>query len=401
MTSNLIIDPPVEATFALVFLARIGNEQPDCNRGATGSIGSATAAAVGSPRLMGHLKTAAARRTMVQTRRRIAMTILQVLRVSTLGALTSALMAIGLTASARAETITVTHWGSAFYGAPYAVAMAKGFFKKRGVDITGILTSAGGGSSVRNTLAGDLPFGEVALPAEILAIGSGQPIRIISGGVETVADILWITQPDAPFSSLKSLAGRKVAFTTPGSVTNMLILMCLKNAGMTPADVRLLPAGDIGANLSAVLNRAVDAGMTGEPVYSENKGKIKPVFWSSDCGPPEMTQTVGITTVEFAQSGGDQLRAIIAARREGVEYIRTNPDESADIVAAAYHGDPRLYREVFRHFLEIGYFGDGRLNLTNMDRMAEGMRLVGTLKTPPAWEKITDPRFLPQDLTAR
>ena len=25
-----------------------------------------------------------------------------------------------------AETITVTHWGSAFYGAPYAVAMEKG-----------------------------------------------------------------------------------------------------------------------------------------------------------------------------------------------------------------------------------------------------------------------------------
>jgi len=329
------------------------------------------------------------------------MTILQVLRASTLGALTGALMAIGLTASARAETITVTHWGSAFYGAPYAVAMAKGFFKKRGVDITGILTSAGGGSSVRNTLAGDLPFGEVALPAAILAIGAGQPIKIISGGVETVADILWITQPDAPFSSLKSLAGRKVAFTTPGSVTNMLILMCLKNAGMTPADVRLLPAGDIGANLSAVLNRAVDAGMTGEPVYSENKSKIKPVFWSSDCGPPEMTQTVGITTAEFAQSGGDKLRAIIAARRDGVEYIRNNPDESADIVAEAYHGDPRLYREVFKHFVEIGYFGDGRLNVTNMDRMAEGMRLVGTLKTPPAWEKITDPRFLPQDLTAR
>ena len=25
--------------------------------------------------------------------------------------------------AASAETITVTHWGSAFYGAPYAVAM--------------------------------------------------------------------------------------------------------------------------------------------------------------------------------------------------------------------------------------------------------------------------------------
>jgi hypothetical protein len=40
--------------------------------------------------------------------------------------------AIAVTAipmQSRAEMITVTHWGSAFYGAPYAVAMEKGFFK--------------------------------------------------------------------------------------------------------------------------------------------------------------------------------------------------------------------------------------------------------------------------------
>jgi NitT/TauT family transport system substrate-binding protein len=88
--------------------------------------------------------------------------------------------------SGRAESITVTHWGSAFYGAPYAVAMEKGFFKAHGVDITGILTSNGGGTSVRNTLAGDLPFGEVALPAAIQAINAGQPLVIIGGGTDSV-----------------------------------------------------------------------------------------------------------------------------------------------------------------------------------------------------------------------
>ena len=63
------------------------------------------------------------------------------------------------TPAARAETITVTHWGGQFYGVPYAVAMEKGFFKKNGVDVTGILTAAGGGTAVRNTLAGGVPFG--------------------------------------------------------------------------------------------------------------------------------------------------------------------------------------------------------------------------------------------------
>src|ERR1700743_3927089 len=59
---------------------------------------------------------------------------------------------VGWKSPAIAETITVTHWGGQFYGVPYAVAMEKGFFKKNGVDVTGILTAAGGGTAVRNTL---------------------------------------------------------------------------------------------------------------------------------------------------------------------------------------------------------------------------------------------------------
>jgi NitT/TauT family transport system substrate-binding protein len=52
-------------------------------------------------------------------------------------------------AGAEAETITVTHWGVQFCGAPYAVAGEKGFFKEAGIDISGFLTSIGGGTSVR------------------------------------------------------------------------------------------------------------------------------------------------------------------------------------------------------------------------------------------------------------
>src|SRR5438270_12519138 len=146
----------------------------------------------------------------------------------------AAVIALGLARSAGAETITVTHWGAAFYGAPYAVAMEKGFFKKHGVDVTGILTSQGGGTSVRNTLAGDLPYGEVARPAAIEAINNGVPLKIIGSGVESVADILWMAKKGSPLHGVKDLVGKKVGFTAPGSVTNMLILMAFKAQGIDP-----------------------------------------------------------------------------------------------------------------------------------------------------------------------
>src|ERR1700743_649658 len=94
----------------------------------------------------------------------------------------TAIASAGECSTVRAETITVTHWGGQFYGVPYAVAMEKGFFKKNGVDVTGILTAAGGGTAVRNTLAGGIPFGEVSLAAAGQAIHAGQKLILIGGG---------------------------------------------------------------------------------------------------------------------------------------------------------------------------------------------------------------------------
>ena len=70
-------------------------------------------------------------------------------------------------APARAEEISVTQWGASMYGAPYAVAMEKGLFKQAGIDITGIIGSGGGGTTVRNILASTTPYGEVAVSAAL------------------------------------------------------------------------------------------------------------------------------------------------------------------------------------------------------------------------------------------
>jgi NitT/TauT family transport system substrate-binding protein len=298
----------------------------------------------------------------------------------------------------RAETIAVTHWGSAFYGAPYAVAMEKGFFKNHGVDITGVLTSQGGGTSVRNTLAGDLPFGEVALPAAIEAINNGVPLRIIGAGSQSIADILWMAKKGSPLHSIEDLVGKKVAFTSPGSVTNMLILMSMKKKGMAPSAMKLVPAGGIGANVSAVLNNAVDSGMSGEPVWSENEDKLQPVFWPKDLLSPNMMQTVSVTTADYEKEGAAKLRAIIAGRQDGVRYIEAHPDEAADITAKAFNGDPALYRRVFKRYVAIHYWSEGKFDYDSMNLMVEGLQIVGKQKGPVDWSRIIDSSFLPSGL---
>src|ERR1700721_1860637 len=208
----------------------------------------------------------------------------------------AAIITAGASAGVRAETITVTHWGGQFYGVPYAVAMEKGFFKKNGVDVTGILTAAGGGTAVRNTLAGGIPFGEVSLAAAVQAINSGQKLIIIGAGAQTVSDQMGVVKKDSPLTGIKDLIGKQIAYTSPGSVSNMVILMALKANGITQQQVKLVPAGDLGANLAAVSSGAVDAGFSDELVFAQNKELVKPLFMVRDTMDPRMMQTVMITT---------------------------------------------------------------------------------------------------------
>jgi NitT/TauT family transport system substrate-binding protein len=171
--------------------------------------------------------------------------------------------------------------------------------------------------------------------------------------------------------------------------------------GIAPDQVRLVPAGGIGANLTAVLSGAVDTGMTGEPIWSEEKSKVKPVFWVKDVLPPAMTQTVGVVTDDFARTQGGKIRALIEGRRRGVDYIIAHPDEAADITAKAYNIDAGLTRDVFRHFLEIRYWSTGAFDYEAMDRMAAGLEIVGKLQGKVDWSRMVDASFLPPDAASR
>ena len=301
--------------------------------------------------------------------------------------------------SARAETITVTHWGGQFYGVPYAVAMEKGFFKKNGVDVTGILTAAGGGTAVRNTLAGGIPFGEVSLAAAVQAINSGQKLIIIGAGSWSVADQMWLVKKDSTLKSIKDLAGKQIAYTAPGSVSNMLILMALKANGMTPQQVKLVPAGDLGANISAVGSGAVDAGFSDELIIAQNKELVRPLFMVRDVLDPRMMQTVMITTAEYAKAHADIIKGLVNSRREGLAYTLDHPDEAADITAKAYN-NPHidLFRDHIRELIKENYWSDGRLDYPAMNHMVEGLQITGQIKGDVDWPKYVDTSYLPADL---
>ena len=90
---------------------------------------------------------------------------------------TLAALAFGLVFSAQAEQIVVSNYGVTTNGMPFAVAMAKGYFKEFRVNVDGILSSDGGGTTMRNLLGGKLSYGESTRSAVVIRDPGGRGLR--------------------------------------------------------------------------------------------------------------------------------------------------------------------------------------------------------------------------------
>ncbi len=291
---------------------------------------------------------------------------------------------------ALAEQITVTHWGVLMYGAPYAVAIEKGYYKEAGLDIDGVLTSKGGGTTMRNVMASSLPYGEVALSAALAAMKQGIELKIIHTGVRTAGEILWVTTPDSGVTSVKDLAGKKVAFTSPKSVTDMLLTMVTNKHGIK---VETVAAGGIGGGLTMVEQKAVVAAPVMDPIWSKVSGKFKPVFLVKDELPP-MVQTVGVTTVEYAKANKDKLRKLVQARKKAVAFVYANPEETAKIVAKQYGADEKVILGAVKNLIALKYWSAGDFEYDAMDHMVKGLQIVGEIDGKVDWSKIVDEGYL-------
>jgi len=311
----------------------------------------------------------------------------------------AALLPLG---AAHAEQIVVSNYGVAANGMPYAIAMEKGFFKAEGADITGILSSSGGGTTVRNLLTGNLAYGEIDLAGTVAAIQQGADLKIVSDNVLTVAEFVWAVKPDSPIKTLKDLKGKKIGYTNPRSTSQALDVLLLEQAGYKPDDAELVKTGGFGESVVALNLGSIDAAAMADPVWSKNKSQLRVLVSASDVLPP-LCNVIGVSTGKAIAERGDFIRAILRGRRKAVEFMYSNPDEAAAIVAKTYNLEPEVAKSAIHNLTAksksgVPYWGPGNFDFKGMDAMLRAQKLVGALTGDVDWSKVVDASFLPDDL---
>ncbi len=195
--------------------------------------------------------------------------------------------------------------------------------------------------------AGQQDIGFLGDTPAIIGKSAGINTRIValtSSGPKSLAVVVSV---NSSIKSPKDLKGKKVA-VTKGSYAHHLLVLVLKQGGLTTRDVEFinLPNADIS---TAIQTGNIDAGAVWEPQITKLEAQKTARVLADGTGIKKGALVI-IATNDFATKHRDQLKAFLKAYQRGAAFIRSNPKEAAKLIEQDVNLSSDLLLKVFKKF---------------------------------------------------
>jgi NitT/TauT family transport system substrate-binding protein len=231
------------------------------------------------------------------------------------------------------------------------IGVKAGFFKEVGLDIE-LTYTEGGATNEQAVISGSVDMAmATGFLGMISAYVKGAPVRIIAPEATGAPDIFWYAKADGPIKSLKDAHGKSVAFSNPGSSSNLIILTLLKEAGV--GDAKLVPVGAAPNAIPLVMTGQLDVGWATPPAsIKELDDKQIVIVARGNDSPAIRNETVRVIAVTLAtlQKSRDALVRFMQAYRKTVDFAYADPKAVAIYAEIANMPLPlatRIYQEFF------------------------------------------------------
>ncbi len=150
-------------------------------------------------------------------------------------------------------------WDSSFL----EFAQKEGFLKEANLDVEFFYTE-GGGQTLQVVNSGSV---DVAMSNGFLgtigAFSKGAPIQVISAQMTGAHELFWYVKADSKIRSLKDASdSNTIAFSAPGSSSNLILLSLLKQAG---SKAKPTSTGGLPGTLTSVMTGQIDIGWAVPP----------------------------------------------------------------------------------------------------------------------------------------
>lgn len=231
-----------------------------------------------------------------------------------------------LTSFACAEPLKVAISQRGFWDSSFVeFAEAAGFFKEAGLEVEPFYTD-GGAATLTTVLSGSADVGlSNGLLGVIGAYVKGAPVRVISAQMTGAGELYWYARAESGIRTLKDAEGKTIAYSSPGSSSNLILLGLLRQAGV---NAKTIAAGGAPATLTQVMTGQIDVGWAAAPFGLQNvlDGKITVIARTGDV-PQLANQTirVNIANVDALKAKRDTIEKFMRVYARAIDWAYQDP----------------------------------------------------------------------------
>ncbi|MET8151037.1 ABC transporter substrate-binding protein [Actinoplanes sp. NPDC049668] len=270
--------------------------------------------------------------------------------------------------------------------APVYLGRQKGFFSRRGIDLT-LVPEQGGALIVKGVLAGRYQFGFSNVTSLMAAQSEGAPLKAVANGVASTGrpgrDFSAVVVTDgSPIRSAKDLAGKRIAVNTLRNLGDTTVRQSVRRAGGNPTGIRFqaMPFSEMPSALQA---RQVDAAWVVEPQLSEALTQGGQVVASNFVDTaPDLTVAMYFTSRPTIEADPDLVARFAEAVNESLRYAAGHPEEIRDTV-----GTYTQITDTVRTAMILPNWSSD-INRASLEQLATLGRADGIFTSSPALDQL-------------
>ena len=235
-------------------------------------------------------------------------------------------LAAGNAVAANTPITFQLNWVAGGANAGFAAAVAEGFYRDAGLDVT-LVQGNGSGNTAQLVSNGrsEIAYADAVAVSQLIA--KGAPMKVLSTVYQSNPNEVSALKKTG-IKSIKDLAGKKVGVPSGSSQTTMLPLL-LKANNLKESDVNLINMPPT-AMVPSLLQGQVDAILGSVDSYQiqlEAQGAQTDNFMFADHGVPTVSTSI-FASDSYIKNNPEVVRKFIAASLKGWYFALDNPEKA-------------------------------------------------------------------------
>jgi NitT/TauT family transport system substrate-binding protein len=301
-----------------------------------------------------------------------------------------------LSCAAQGEPLKVSISQKGFWDSSFVdFALKEGFYKEVGLEVEPFYTE-GGAQTLTTVASGSVDIGlSNGLLGVVGAYAKGVPIRVISAQMTGANELYWYVKADSPIRSLADADGKSIAFSSPGSSSNLVLLALLRQA---QSKAKPIATGGFPSTHTQVMTGQIDIGWGVPPFGLQDlaDGKIRIVARARDAAElKNQTIRVNLVHADTLKTKRDAISRFMQVYARTIDWAYENPRAIQYFADSAQVSVPIAKKAVEEFFpksaLQLGEIRD--LDRTLADALA--YKYLPAVKTPRDIEGLFDIVYRP------